>query len=225
MAALFTLVSLALISVSIAEVSQTTSKKESNFTVTDEAWFEVEIKDYEDGDDLKERFTIALFGKTCPMTVLNFRKIVEGYKKGKKLLSYKKSPIHRIVPDFIIQMGDITTGDGTGGESIFGQTFVDENHIISHKAAGYVSMANHGPDSNGSQFFITLNKARWLDGKHVAFGKVINGMDLIRKIGEVPANKNTAVPKKSIKIIDCGLSSLPKEYDLSEEQSNSDDDI
>merc|ERR1712150_93216 len=99
--------------------------------------------------------------------------------------SYKKSVVHRVVPDFVIQMGDITVGDGTGGRSIFGERFNDEEFILSHRAPGWVAMANHGPDTNGSQFYILLTKARWLDGKHVVFGKVIKGMDVIMTLGDV----------------------------------------
>ncbi|CAG2217533.1 PPIB [Mytilus edulis] len=186
-----------------------------------------EVKDHDGlGEDYRGRFVVAVFGDKCPMTSMNFQSLAKGYKRGtKKQLSYKRSPIHRIVPDFIIQMGDITIGDGTGGESIYGPTFVDENFDISHKAAGYVSMANHGTDTNGSQFFILLNKARWLDGKHVVFGKVIKGMDVIRTIGEVPADSRTAVPKKSVKIIDCGIVGIEKKYELTEAQAASDEDL
>lgn len=197
-----------------------------NFTVTEEAWFDVEIKDYDGiGEDYRGRFVVAMFGDKCPMTTMNFQSLAKGYKRGSKTLTYKRSIIHRIVPDFIIQMGDITVGDGTGGESIYGPTFVDENFELSHKAAGYVSMANHGVDTNGSQFFILLNKARWLDGKHVVFGKVIKGMDVVRTIGETPTDSRTAVPKKTVKIIDCGIVGIEKKYELTEAQAESNEDL
>lgn len=197
-------------------------------TVTDEAWFEVEIKDYEGvGKNYKGRFTVALFGEVAPLTVLNFVSLVRGYRRPKaefpgsgiyETLSYKNSPIHRVVPDFLIQMGDIVKGDGTSGTSIYGPKFNDEEFIISHKAPGIVSMANYGPDTNASQFFILLTKARWLDKKHVAFGKVIQGFDVVEKVGNVPVKPNTAIPERKIKIVDCGLNDLEKKYDLSDAQ-------
>ena len=194
--------------------------------VTDEVWFDVEIKDYDgQGEDYRGRFVVAVFGDICPMTVLNFVSLAKGYKRGRKNLHYKNSPVHRIVRDFIIQMGDVTVGDGTGGESIYGPTFVDENFELSHKAAGFVSMANHGLDTNGSQFFILLTKSRWLDGKHVAFGKVIKGMDVINAIAEVELQKNTATPKKTVKIIDSGAVGLETRYELTEKQISSETDI
>ncbi|KAK3097578.1 hypothetical protein FSP39_011099 [Pinctada imbricata] len=218
MAALLTFITLAVISVTYAH---------KNFTITEEVWFDVEIKDHDGvGEDYRGRFVVGLFGDVCPMTALNFVSLAKGYKRGKgKTLSYKKSPIHRIVQDFIIQMGDITNGDGTGGTSIFGSNFVDENFELSHQAAGYIAMANHGKDTNGSQFFVLLNKARWLDGKHVVFGKIIKGMDVIRTIADVPADKNTALPKRTIKIIDCGVVGIDKKYELTEKEALSDDDI
>ncbi|KAL4227797.1 hypothetical protein ACF0H5_013233 [Mactra antiquata] len=197
-----------------------------NYTVTEEAWFDVEVRDLDGpGEDYRGRFVIALFGDTCPMTSMNFAAIAKGFKRGRSSLWFKNTKIHRVVPDFLIQMGDVTVGDGTGGKSIYGDKFVDENFILSHRATGMVSMANHGKDTNGSQFFILLNKARWLDGKHVVFGKVIKGMDVLRTIGEVKADPNTAVPKNSIRIVDCGVNNLEKKYELTLDQVDSDDDV
>ncbi|XP_060566460.1 uncharacterized protein LOC132725375 isoform X2 [Ruditapes philippinarum] len=197
-----------------------------NYTVTEEAWFDVEVKDLDGpGEDFRGRFVIGLFGDTCPMTTMNFAAIAKGFVRGREDLGYKDTKIHRVVPDFLIQMGDVTIGDGTGGRSIYGDKFVDENFILSHRAVGMVSMANHGKDTNGSQFFILLNKARWLDGKHVVFGKVIRGMDVLKAPGDVPANPNIAVPKKHIRIIDCGVNGLDRKYDLTPEQVDSDQDI
>jgi cyclophilin family peptidyl-prolyl cis-trans isomerase len=197
-----------------------------NFTVTEEAWFEVEVKDLDgSGEDYKGQFTLALFGETAPMTVMNFAALTRGYKKGGLKLAYKNSKIHRIVPDFVIQMGDITVGDGTGGRSIFGERFNDEDFILSHRSAGWVAMANHGPDTNNSQFYILLTKARWLDNKHVVFAKVIRGYDVIEALGEVPSDPNTAVPKKEVRIVDCGVNRLDKPYDLTKDQLESTEDL
>ena len=196
------------------------------YTVTEEAWFEVEVKDLDGpGQDYKGRFTVALFGDTAPMTVLNFASIAKGYKKGKQKLAYKNSLIHRIVPDFVLQMGDVTKSDGTGGRSIFGERFNDEDFILSHRSPGWVAMANHGPDTNNSQFYILLTKARWLDGKHVVFGKVIQGFNVVEILGEVPSDPNTAIPKKKVKIVDAGINNLKEKYDLTEDQLDSTADL
>ncbi|CAD5111182.1 DgyrCDS516 [Dimorphilus gyrociliatus] len=196
------------------------------YTITDEAWFDVEVKDMDGpGQDFRGRFVVGLFGETAPMTVMNYVAITRGYKRGREVLHYKNTPIHRIVPDFVIQMGDITVGDGTGGKSIFGERFNDEEFALSHRSPGWVAMANHGKDTNGSQFYILLTKARWLDKKHVVFGKVIRGMDVVKTLGEVRADPNTAVPRKRVKIIDCGLNDLPKKYDLSEDDLDSEKDL
>lgn len=198
------------------------------YTVTDEVWFEVEVKDMDGpGQDFRGRFTVAVFGETAPMTTMNFVALARGYTSNSKTgskLHYKNSPIHRVVPDFVIQMGDVVNGDGTGGRSIYGERFNDEAFILSHRSAGWVSMANHGTDTNGSQFFIMLSKARWLDGKHVVFGKVIKGMNVVNTVGEVPSDPNTAVPKKRIRIVDCGVNEVAK-YDLTEGQLDSNEDL
>lgn len=177
------------------------------------------------GQDYRGRFVVALFGDTAPMTVMNFVSITRGYKRGKEEFTYKDTPVHRIVPDFVVQMGDITVGDGTGGKSIFGERFNDEDFILSHRSPGWVAMANHGPDTNGSQFYVLLTKARWLDTKHVVFGKVITGMDVVRTLGDVPSDANSAVPKKRVRIIDCGLNELDRKYDITEDQLDITEDL
>jgi len=201
---------------------------DSNYTVTDEVWFDVEIKDMDGpGEDYKGRFEIALFGEAAPITVYNFKALTKGHRTvhTKQKLHYKNSHVHRVVPDFIVQMGDITLGDGSGGASVYGPKFNDESFILSHRSAGWMAMANHGPDTNGSQFYILLTKSRWLDGKHVVFAKVIRGYDVVKTIGEVPTHKENAVPKKAIKIVDCGINKLEKPYILKESELDSTEDI
>merc|ERR1719384_2855007 len=152
------------------------------------------------------------------MTCMNFAAIAKGYKRGNLDLKYKGSNVHRIVQDFVVQMGDFTHGNGEGGRSIFGERFNDEEFILSHRSEGWVAMANHGPDTNGSQFYILQTKARWLDGRHVVFGKVVRGFDVIEVLGNVASDPNTAVPKKTVTITDCGVNELTSKYELTEAQ-------
>jgi peptidylprolyl isomerase len=145
--------------------------------VTQKCFFEIKINDKPAG-----KIVFGLFGKTTPKTVENFMTICKEDPKKDKSLTYKGSPFHRVIPGFMLQGGDITAGDGTGGKSIYGNKFADENFKNKHTVPGLLSMANAGPNTNGSQFFITTVVTPWLDGRHVVFGQVIEGMELVKEI-------------------------------------------
>ena len=148
--------------------------------------------------------TVELFADVVPKTAENFRALCTGEKglgKSGKPLSYAGSPFHRIIPGFMIQGGDFTRGNGTGGESIYGEKFADENFKLKHTGPGTLSMANAGPNTNGSQFFITVVATPHLDGKHVVFGKVVDGMDVVKKL-EAQGSQSGAT-KSEVKLAAC----------------------
>ncbi|XP_064475143.1 peptidyl-prolyl cis-trans isomerase B-like [Ornithodoros turicata] len=178
--------------------------------VTEQVYFDITIDGKEAG-----RIEIGLFGKTVPKTVKNFVELCRRHEtepsKDGSLVGYKGSVFHRVINDFMLQGGDFTKGDGTGGRSIYGERFADENFKLKHYGAGWLSMANAGTDTNGSQFFITCKKTSWLDGRHVVFGKVVKGMSVVRTIESTKTDSRDK-PVKEVKIADCGIVTVETPY-------------
>jgi len=173
--------------------------------VTHEVTFDIKLD-----DNVVKSVTLSLFGKLTPITVNNFVALAD--PKGYKGVSYRGSKFHRVISKFMIQGGDITSGDGRGSISIYGDKFPDENFEIKHTEAGLLSMANAGKDTNGSQFFITVVPTAWLDGKHTVFGKVTKGLDVVHQIENVKTVDDK--PVKDITIVGTRVKEVQKKITL-----------
>mmetsp|Transcript_11712 Transcript_11712/g.35147 ORF Transcript_11712/g.35147 Transcript_11712/m.35147 type:complete len:205 (-) Transcript_11712:308-922(-) len=193
-------VAVLLIAAVCATFATAAKKADAEPVVTNKVFFDIEIDGKAAG-----RIVMGLYGKVVPKTAENFRALCTGEKgigKSGKKLHYEGSIFHRIIPQFMLQGGDFTHASGIGGESIYGAKFADENFTLKHNKPGVLSMANAGPGTNGSQFFLTTIVTSWLDGKHVVFGRVLEGMDLVYKIEGVGSPSGT--PKKEVRIAKSG---------------------
>ena len=179
----------------LSAVSLVACMSHEDAKVTKRVFFDIEHEGKSIG-----RIVIGLYGDVAPKTVANFAGLAER-PEGK---GYPGSIFHRVIPQFMIQGGDYTRGDGRGGASLWGGQFDDESFDLRHDREGVLSMANAGPDTNGSQFFITTVQTPWLDGRHVVFGRVLNGMNVVKYIENVPTSPGDR-PVSNVVIADSGV--------------------
>ncbi|MEU8522799.1 peptidylprolyl isomerase [Streptomyces sp. NBC_01216] len=157
--------------------------------MSNNVYFDITINDEPAG-----RIVFQLFDDVVPKTTKNFRELATG-EHG---FGYAGSPFHRVIPQFMLQGGDFTRGNGTGGKSIYGEKFADENFTLKHDRPYLLSMANAGPHTNGSQFFITTVVTDWLDNKHVVFGEVVEGQELVKKIEALGSRSGATTAKIAV---------------------------
>ena len=168
--------------------------------ITEKVYFDIEIDGASTG-----RIVFGMFGNVVPKTVKNFSTLCDGSAgmgNSGKPLHFEGSAFHRIIPGFMAQGGDFTAGNGTGGESIYGNKFADENFDLKHKKPFLLSMANAGPNTNGSQFFITFKETPWLDGRHTVFGEVLEGEDVVLELEKIGSGSGST--SKTAKIAKSG---------------------
>ncbi|KAJ6613144.1 cyclophilin-like domain-containing protein [Mycena sp. CBHHK59/15] len=168
-----------------------------------DVFFDIEIQ----GDPTLHRVVFKLFDETVPLTADNFRKLAQGLDRNgnpsTQKHTYAGSKFHRIIPNFMLQGGDFTRHNGTGGVSIYGEKFKDENFKLKHTKPYLLSMANAGPNTNGSQFFITTVVTSWLDGKHVVFGEVVEGQEIVKTIEGY--GSDSGKPSRTVTIVQSGI--------------------
>jgi len=183
----------------------------SEFKVTHKVFFDIEI-----AGAPQPRVVLGLFGETVPRTVQNFVTLATDGFDGHK---YQGTKIHRVLKQFMVIGGDVVSDDGQGSLSIFGKHFADENFAVKHTSAGYISMYNTGPDTNGCQWFISLIPTHYLDGKHVSFGKVLEGMETLEKIEFVEIDWDMK-PFEPVVIVKSGTLKVEKPFMISNDPYN-----